>query len=258
MIERPLRIHQFRTSPYCRKVRVICDVKGIPYETAEVGMFRRSALVRLSGGRRVPVLEHGRTVVADSTRIAHYLEERFPDPSLIPADRAGRVATLLWEDWADESLIRSLIPLRYLHADNRRRALAEIRHCYPAGIARDVGFAGVAWILPPLARRRLEIVDPDAALGKLDETLGRLAEALAGGDWLVGEAVSLADVAVYAGLTMIAGLDGWDRVVHAPRVIDWWTRMSKFDAQPPFSAPDFRAARGRAKAVGPPNASGEG
>jgi glutathione S-transferase len=58
----------------------------------------------MSRQRQVPVLKDGSEVIPDSTEIARYLDEKYPDRPLIPSDPRQRGLCLALEDWADESL----------------------------------------------------------------------------------------------------------------------------------------------------------
>jgi len=49
----------------------------------------------------VPVLEEDGAVVADSTAIFEYLEERYPERPLYPLDEARRTELRLFVDWFD-------------------------------------------------------------------------------------------------------------------------------------------------------------
>jgi glutathione S-transferase len=53
----------------------------------------------VSGQSLVPVLVDGDEVVCDSPAIIDWLEERVPDPSLFPADRARRAEVRVFVDW---------------------------------------------------------------------------------------------------------------------------------------------------------------
>ncbi|MBM5804339.1 MAG: glutathione S-transferase family protein, partial [Cyanobacteria bacterium K_DeepCast_35m_m2_155] len=100
-----MQLHQFRQSPFCHKVRLVLAAKGLSYDVVEVTpAVGQVALFRLSGQRQVPVLVDGETVVADSTAIALHLEQRHPQPALLPADPQLRAQVLLLEDWADTAL----------------------------------------------------------------------------------------------------------------------------------------------------------
>jgi len=77
--------------PYCARVRIALAEKGIEYETVEVDLDDRPAWIYEKNPLgRVPVLEEDTFVLAESAVIDEYLEERYPEPSLWPADPAER------------------------------------------------------------------------------------------------------------------------------------------------------------------------
>lgn len=100
-----LELYQFEASAYSEKVKLILDYKQLPYKTTEVtpgvGQFE---LFQLSGQRKVPILKDGAAVIPDSTAIALYLEETYPERPILPADPRAKGLCLALEDWADESL----------------------------------------------------------------------------------------------------------------------------------------------------------
>jgi len=75
--------------------------KGLEVEHVEVPFDDRSEILRVSGQELVPVLVSDGEVVSDSTAILELLEERFPDPPLVPADPARRAEARLFVDWFD-------------------------------------------------------------------------------------------------------------------------------------------------------------
>ncbi|HLX37957.1 MAG TPA: glutathione S-transferase family protein [Candidatus Binataceae bacterium] len=84
------RLYQFRTSPFCAKVRKILDYKGVDYEIIEVDYLERKELIAASGQILVPALtlETGETIV-DSDWIAMRLEEAYPEPTIFPPGQRG-------------------------------------------------------------------------------------------------------------------------------------------------------------------------
>ena len=77
--------------PYCARVRIELAEKGIEYETVEVDLDDRPAWIYEKNPLgRVPVLEEDTFVLAESAVIDEYLDERYPEPSLWPADPADR------------------------------------------------------------------------------------------------------------------------------------------------------------------------
>src|SRR6476646_1930355 len=69
-------------SPFCMKVRAILDYKSIDYQTVKPLAARGE--LRRRGTGKVPAVEIDGTFITDSTDIAYALQERFPDPPLLP------------------------------------------------------------------------------------------------------------------------------------------------------------------------------
>lgn len=76
--------------PYCARVRIVLAEKGLEWETIEIDLADRPAfLFDLNPSGRVPVLDDG-FVLPESAVIMEYLEERYPEPALLPVDLADR------------------------------------------------------------------------------------------------------------------------------------------------------------------------
>ncbi len=98
-----LKLHGALLSPFVRKVRVVLAEKQVPYELVPANPFEKSpAFLKLSPLGRIPAVEdeQGRSL-ADSSVIAEYIEERFPEPPLFPADPYDRARTRWFDEYAD-------------------------------------------------------------------------------------------------------------------------------------------------------------
>jgi len=88
------------SAPRCRyvaRVRIVLAEKGIDYEVVDVDLDDRPAwLYEKNPAGRVPVVEEddGRPL-AESAVIMEFLEERYPEPPLLPPDPADRAAVRL-------------------------------------------------------------------------------------------------------------------------------------------------------------------
>jgi glutathione S-transferase len=81
------------------RVALAAGHKGIAIEWIDVDPDDRSPVEAASGQRLVPVLVAGEEIVADSPVILEWLEERFPEPPLLPADAALRADVRAFVDW---------------------------------------------------------------------------------------------------------------------------------------------------------------
>jgi glutathione S-transferase len=100
-----LELYQFEMSHFAEKVKLILDYKGLEYRKIEVTPgVGQIELFQLSGQRQVPVLRDGGEVISDSTKIADYLDKKYPEKPIIPADPTKKGLCLLMEQWADESI----------------------------------------------------------------------------------------------------------------------------------------------------------
>jgi glutathione S-transferase len=78
-------------------VRIALAEKDVPYESVVIDLDRRPPWIieKNPPFGRVPVLEEDGWVLPESAVIDEYLEERFPQPSLLPADPGERAAARL-------------------------------------------------------------------------------------------------------------------------------------------------------------------
>jgi glutathione S-transferase len=88
--------------PYVARVRIVLAEKGIDYEVVEIDLSDRPAwFYEKNPTGRVPVIEEddGRPL-PESAVIMEFLEERYPEPALLPADPddRARVRLLIFRD----------------------------------------------------------------------------------------------------------------------------------------------------------------
>ncbi|MEB3266668.1 MAG: glutathione S-transferase [Cyanobacteriota bacterium] len=199
----PLRLHRFRYSAFCEKVRLILTWKGLDHQLVEVTPgVGQLALFRLSGQRQVPVLVDGTSVIADSTAIALHLEQRHPTPPLLPTEPRARARVLLLEDWADTALATAarLALLQAAAADSVLRT-ALLPEAAPAPL-RGLLTALPAEVLVPVSSAMREVLAPSDAL-QLQHNLESLSQMVTSAPYLDGERLSLADLAVAAQLGLL-------------------------------------------------------
>ena len=184
-------------SPFCLKVHRALRAAGLSYERRH--MPTPSAVKPFSPVGQVPVLLAGGEAIADSTRILARLPS-LGGASLLSSDPRERAEALLWEELADTALNGFLVAARW--ADDRNWPL--VRDAYFAGMP-----APVKAIVPALLRRGVVKAlvardvwraGPDACWARYEVLLDALdARAPSAGFW-VGDAISVADVALFGQL----------------------------------------------------------
>jgi stringent starvation protein A len=121
-----LTLYDADRCPYCARVRIVLAEKGVPYDTVVVDLDDRPAWIYEKNPLgRVPVLEEADFVLPESAVIMEYLEERYPEPPLWPADPAERAAGRLLVERFDH-LSRPYYALRRGDEDARQRLDAEL------------------------------------------------------------------------------------------------------------------------------------
>ena len=88
-----LRLVDAPRCPYCARVRIMLAEKGIEHEAVVIDLADRPAwLYELNPAGRVPVVEEDGWPLPESAVINEFLEERYPEPPLLPADPGARAA----------------------------------------------------------------------------------------------------------------------------------------------------------------------
>jgi len=191
-----IRLYDYPDCPFCQKVRVVLAEKDLEFEKVLVdlhkGEQKSPEFLKLNPYGKVPVLVDDDVVVYDSTIINEYLDEEYPNPSLMPEDSAGRGRVRQLEDFCDNSFIPPAgLVLAELHKPETDRDADRVRRCQ-AEISRvlarletqlegkeflvgefslaDVAFVPRVLILPQLG------IEVDARLQNLGAWIGRLRE----------------------------------------------------------------------------------
>jgi glutathione S-transferase len=181
-------------SNYNEKIRWTLDHRRIPHTRRNILPGSPRALWFSSRGT-VPLLDLDGRRIMDSTRIIEALERRFEGLSLYPDDPAARDRALELEDFFDEQVGH----------DVRRVAFWDMREVdgfLPSLLATGFGDAGhaftkatsgVAWAY---ASRRYTFTEADAERSRerIVAGLDRIESERAGGDHLVGEELTVADI----------------------------------------------------------------
>jgi len=101
-----MQLYGATPSPFFRKVRVVLEEKGIPYQIENLlPVSKTPELLALHPMGKIPILRDGAVVVPDSSVICAYLEKKHPAPSVYPDDPADFAKALFLEEYADTKMI---------------------------------------------------------------------------------------------------------------------------------------------------------
>ena len=160
-----MKLYHFSLSGHAHRARLLISLLGVPHELVEVDMaaggHKTPAFLELNPFGQVPVLEDDGVVIVDSNAILVYV-----------AKKAGRT------DWLPEDAHGAASVQRWLSV-----AAGEI--AYGPAAARLVTVFGAKF-------------NPDEVIARAHVILGRLESHLAEREWLVGNAPTIADVAIYS------------------------------------------------------------
>jgi glutathione S-transferase len=189
-----VKLIQIPFSHNCVKVRIALERKRLAYDVENIPPTDRTAVFRASGQRLVPVLVDGAAVVTDSTAILRYLEERHPDPPLVPRDpRLGAECWLL-EDWADRAFMEAARRIAYFRVLQQPGTLARMFFPGSTGLKSRIQEKVAARVV----RRRFRVTDENY---RRDVSGVRAAAALAlerlgSGPYFFGAEPTVADIAL--------------------------------------------------------------
>ena len=203
----PLVLHEYSASGNCYKVRLIAALAGVPLERREYDLMKGETrtpefLANINANGRIPVLQIGNRFISESNAACCYIADGTP---FIPTDRFDHADMLHWMFWEQYNHEPNIATLRFWMRWLGIERLNEGQRLQMP-IKRQAG---------------------NAALKLMDDHLR-------GRQWFVAEAISLADICLFA-YTHVADEADFDLELY-PEVIRWMEQVMELPDYVPMES----------------------
>ena len=223
-----LKLYNFPQSTCSQKVRLTLWEKQLEFVDRPVNSAKREHLsdwyLQLNPNGVVPTIIHNEAVIIDSSVIMEYLDEVFPDNSLVPSDAVGRAHMRKWLRYFEEVPTPAVrVPSFNKYLSRRFDKLSQeqfekfvenhpIRKQFFKKMRKEHGFD----------ERETEL-----AIDRLRQTVTRMEKGLveSGGPWLMGEALTLADYCIAPTIDRMNDLGLEDLLTDNEQVLAWFDRI---------------------------------
>jgi glutathione S-transferase len=98
-----IKLYDFKSSPNCQRVKIALAEKNLAYDIVPIDLRAQEQktpeYLKLNPYGKVPVLTDDATVLYESLIINEYLEEKYPNPPLMPKDPAKKARARILIDY---------------------------------------------------------------------------------------------------------------------------------------------------------------
>ena len=196
-----LHLYHYGLSNCSQKVRMVLAEKGLGWTSHHVDLAKREhetdAYWRINPNGVVPALVHDGAIIIESSDIMEYLDEQFPDPPLRPR--------------RDYELVK--MRQSVARQDSIQRSLAILSEEF---VFRALGSTNGT----PPSRSTIA-----GAVRAVHEALAEVNRYLTGRTWIVGDAMSLADIAWMVDVHRFSMM--WFPIVEYGALRTWYRRMRR-------------------------------
>ncbi len=229
-----VELYHFWSSVCSVKARMALEEKGVAWQSRYIDLFTFDQMtpeyLALNPDGVVPTLVHDGEAIRESSVIIEYVDDAFDGPSLKPTQPLALARMREFIRICDDEFPAIVFPtyVKYILPKLRNRwgdeELTEQAMRRPREFYQDVHGRGV----------RGEITDDDVAKchATIETIFDRMEAMLGDNTWLVGDGISLADIAIAPFFFRLLAL-GQDRMWSPdarPRLHDWYGRISAREA----------------------------
>lgn len=232
------KLYNAAQSTCSQRVRFVLNAKNLAFEEVHLNLLAGDQLapdyLKLNPNGVVPTLDHDGQIIIDSTVITEYLDEVAPHDSFTPASAVGRAHMRALMHFIDEMPAAAVrVPtfnLAFLPGFQKMSRDEFLAFAESKPLRRE--------FMLSMGQTGFPKAEMDAALARLRRSYRRMDREIqnSGGPWLLGEAITLADVAVMPALVRMhdLGLPDWEDI---PRVVTWFEKIRAHPAYAPTYYP---------------------
>jgi glutathione S-transferase len=236
-----IELYHHGSSVCAAKVRLALAEKGVTvdrYHYIDIlkGEQFTADYLAINSKGVVPAFVHDGRIINESTLICEYVDESFAGPALQPSDAYARYETRTWTKAVDELLHPACAEVTYVSC--HRHIVNQLSPAERDAFLNNTPERSVkgAW-----RQRKRELVElgfdapgVDVYFRLYDDYLARMESALTNGPWLVGDSLTLADIAMapYVNRMFMLGMSQLWAGGRRPHVENWFGRMR---ARPTFA-----------------------
>jgi glutathione S-transferase len=223
-----LKLFTAHNSICTQKVFLTLIEKDLPWTSEYIDLFNneqyRPDYLKLNPKGVVPTLIHDGRAIIESTLICEYLDQTFPELSLVPASAYERSQMRRWSKHIDEGVFEATREISFsaMFRDKMRGMTQEQRD----GRFRNIGDPGRRARMISTYEQGCDSPFVEQGIFAFEKLFQEMESALAAGqDWLVGTSFTLGDINVIpfaARLHYLNLLDVW--IANRPLVRAWWER----------------------------------
>lgn len=242
-----IKLYGYSTSPYVRKVGCCLYYKKLPFEFVPVNPTDPREIA-FSRQTQVPVLQIDGEWRTDSTPLAQWLDELFPQYPLFGQSQQDTEDILVLDDWVTNSLI--LGGFRTAHESEMNSRLRNVAWRLANIVSSQTPLSAEvrnAWPdllqTAPFIKHMMCNVDTSESLAEMHARIGvQLIENLKGGPFFGGlSEPSLVDLAIFPQLAFnyMVGIDGKIAAAQVPQIREWLESITQCLPDNPLLVPDF-------------------
>ena len=217
-----------------QRVRFVLNAKNLPFEEHKLDLFSGDQLkpeyLAINPNGVVPALVHDDKIVVDSSVIMEYLDEVFPDDTmLVPADPVQRAKMRSMMRYIDE------VPAPAIRIPSYN--LAFLPHFKTMSEEEFLALANSKPLrkefLLSMGRTGFPQKEMDSALDRLSKTVERMDQWIgeSGGPWLLGKELSMADISLMPVIVRMDDINLHESWADKPAVANW---LEAIRAELPF------------------------